>query len=284
MLCCIKQHRCVSLCTNQSHFDMNTKALFLDIDGTLVMMHTHHIPESTIEALKIAKSNGLFIFIATGRPASLIINLGPLQALNLIDGYITMNGAVCMINNQVIHQNLISPATVDHVLTYCEENNICCPIFTEKGVVVYNPSPIFEEVYYTNLNIPHLRSCTLEEGKALNVLQLCPFIDEAHEQKLKQTLADPCEYNRWHPAFIDLGASGSLKSKGIDIVAQHVGFDLSQTMAIGDGGNDISMLKHAQIGVAMGNASDKVKAAADYVTTAIDEDGIQHALQHFAII
>ena len=55
-------------------------------------------------------------------------------------------------------------------------------------------------------------------------------------------------------------------------------------MAFGDGGNDVSMLRYAGIGVAMGNANDDVKAHADYVTTSIDEDGVANALKHFGLI
>ena len=55
-------------------------------------------------------------------------------------------------------------------------------------------------------------------------------------------------------------------------------------MAFGDGGNDIGMLHHAGIGIAMGNANDNVKVAADYVTTSVDEDGIANALKHYGII
>ena len=55
-------------------------------------------------------------------------------------------------------------------------------------------------------------------------------------------------------------------------------------MAFGDGGNDISMLRHAAIGVAMGQAKEDVKAAADYETAPIDEDGISKAMKHFGII
>ena len=55
-------------------------------------------------------------------------------------------------------------------------------------------------------------------------------------------------------------------------------------MAFGDGGNDISMLQHAGLGVAMGNAKEEVKQKADYVTTSVDEDGIANALKHFGII
>ena len=55
-------------------------------------------------------------------------------------------------------------------------------------------------------------------------------------------------------------------------------------MAFGDGGNDMTMLRAAGTSVAMGNALDKVKAHADYVTTSVDEDGIRNALKHFGII
>ena len=59
---------------------------------------------------------------------------------------------------------------------------------------------------------------------------------------------------------------------------------LFRSIAFGDGGNDLSILKAAGIGVAMGNANDDVKAVANYVTTSVDEDGIWNALKHFNAI
>ena len=70
------------------------KALFFDIDGTLVSFQTHRIPQSTVEALEKAKQNGVNIYISTGRPIILITNLGQIE--HLIDGYITTNGARCV--------------------------------------------------------------------------------------------------------------------------------------------------------------------------------------------
>jgi len=65
---------------------------------------------------------------------------------------------------------------------------------------------------------------------------------------------------------------------------RHFGIRLEETMSFGDGGNDSSMLRHAAIGVAMDNANDVVKQAADYVTASVDEDGIWKAMKHFEII
>ena len=88
---------------------------------------------------------------------------------------------------------------------------------------------------------------------------------------------------RWHPAFVDVTAKGNTKQKGIDEIIRHFGIRLEDTIAFGDGGNDISMLRHAGIGIAMGNAADHVKAAADYVTDTVDNDGIAKAIEQWVM-
>ena len=93
-----------------------------------------------------------------------------------------------------------------------------------------------------------------------------------------------CEVTRWHPLFADIIPRGSSKQVGIDKIAEYFGIGIDECIAFGDGGNDISMLRHAGIGVAMGNATDEVKQNADYVTTPIDDGGILYALKHFNIL
>lgn len=75
-------------------------ALFFDIDGTLVSFKTHEIPPSTIQALTQAKANGSRVYIATGRPPIIINNLEAIE--HLIDGYITTNGALCYVEDELI--------------------------------------------------------------------------------------------------------------------------------------------------------------------------------------
>ena len=71
---------------------------------------------------------------------------------------------------------------------------------------------------------------------------------------------------------------------GIDKYIAGLGLTREEIMAIGDGENDMDMLKCAGIGVAMGNAKDHVKAVADYVTVDVDDDGVMKALKHFGVI
>ena len=74
------------------------------------------------------------------------------------------------------------------------------------------------------------------------------------------------------------------KTAGIESILKHYGIKKEEIMAFGDAENDIEMLQYAQIGVAMGNADDEVKEAADYVTDMVDSDGIYKALKHFRIL
>lgn len=85
------------------------------------------------------------------------------------------------------------------------------------------------------------------------IIQVDLYVDEAHEAPLMQQMPG-CFSNRWSPLFTDVNRTGNSKHRGIDIIAAHYGIDLRDTIAFGDGGNDISMLRHAGLGIAMGNA------------------------------
>ena len=70
----------------------------------------------------------------------------------------------------------------------------------------------------------------------------------------------------------------------MEAVLRQAGISPEETMAFGDGFNDMGMLSYAGIGVAMGNAHDPVKQKADFVTKSVDDDGILHALRHFGVL
>lgn len=260
------------------------KALFFDIDGTLVSFATHQIPASAIEALAAAKAKGIQIFISTGRPGVIINNLSALQERNLIDGYITMNGGYCFVGKEVIYKSAIPDADVRELMTYCTTRDIPCIVVGEHDICVCQPNELVEKIFHDFLKVDTLPVKTPEEAlQAKEVFQLTPFITPEEEKEILPSIPN-CEIGRWYPAFADVTAKGNTKQRGIDEIIRHFGIRLEETMAFGDGGNDISMLRHAGIGIAMGNAKEDVKAAADYVTTTVDDDGIANALKHFKIL
>lgn len=89
---------------------------------------------------------------------------------------------------------------------------------------------------------------------------------------------------RWCDTFADILPAGGGKPAGLAAMLDHLGLRREESIAFGDGGNDISMLEYAGVGVAMGNALPAVKAAADYVADSVDADGVEKALQHFGLI
>ena len=115
------------------------------------------------------------------------------------------------------------------------------------------------------------------------ILQVTPFCTVEQEALLMPTLAN-CTSGRWHPAFTDITARGADKGKGLHAMADYLGLNIEETMAFGDGGNDISIIKEAGVGVAMGNAGEELKLVADYITTHVDEDGVKNALIKYGVI
>jgi Cof subfamily protein (haloacid dehalogenase superfamily) len=260
-----------------------TKALFFDIDGTLVSFNTHRIPSSSIEALEAAHAKGIKIFIATGRPKSIINNLSELQERKLIDGYITMNGAYCFVENEVIHKSPILPEEVQAVAHFCKEKEVPCFFVGEHRMKVCQSNDLVRKIFFEFLQVDEIPVSTFEEATRGDIFQMTPFITAEEEQEIRSHIPD-CETGRWHPSFTDITAKGNTKQKGMDEIIRHFGFLLEETMAFGDGGNDVSMLRHAATGVAMGQASDEVKRVADYVTDSVDDNGIRNAMKYFRII
>ena len=255
------------------------KALFFDIDGTLVSFKTHSIPQSTIEAINKAKEKGIKVFISTGRPKAIMNNLGKLE----FDRYITMNGAYCFAGtDEVIYKSSIPAGDVETIVNLVKKKSISCIFVQEKKMGICNPGWMSDE-FSATLNVPTLPEMKIDDVPNMEIFQISPFITPAQEKEWL-TLLPNCESGRWNPSFTDIVAKGNGKNRGIDEIIKHFGISLEETMAFGDGGNDISMLKHAAIGVAMGNAKDNVKQAADYVTDTVDNDGIRKAMEHFRII
>ena len=257
-------------------------ALFFDIDGTLVSFKTHEIPASTIFALTQAKANGHKVFISTGRPPLIITNLGAIE--HLIDGYVTINGALCFVGNEVVRCKNISQEAVMTVVEDAKNKNYGLIVVGERDVAVLDPhgevDRIFRgEIAVENLNLAKPLDVILQQ----RILQLTPFFPEEYEGDLMERIPS-CTSGRWHPAFTDITAKGADKGEGLLTLAAHLGLNPQNTMAFGDGGNDISMIKAAGIGIAMGNALESLKNEADYTTTSVDDDGILGALQHYGLI
>ena len=129
--------------------------------------------------------------------------------------------------------------------------------------------------------MPPVRPARYALGR--EIYQAVTFLSREQEHLLLDR-APHLKTTRWHPNFLDVIPPTGGKDLGMDAILDHFGIPVENCMAFGDGENDLSMLVHAGIGVAMGTASDAVKAQADYAAPSVDEDGIAHTLSHFGLI
>lgn len=260
------------------------KALFFDIDGTLVSFKTHAIPASTVEALTAAKAAGVEVYISTGRPYPLINNLG--QIGHLIDGYITTNGAYCFIGDDVISCSPIPDDEVAYIVGKARAIGFPCMVVGKTSLTMFNSASAPAEVEKVSklLNVPGIEhELPIDDVLTQPILQLSPFISAEQEAEILAPVKE-IESGRWCPDFADLTARGVSKAKGLREIAAYRCFDISETMAFGDGGNDLSIIRQVGIGVAMGNANEVLKPVADYITDSVDDNGIYNALRHYNII
>ena len=280
---------------NQQEEDKMSKLLFFDLDGTLVNFDSTILP-AAIDAIHKAQANGHKVFVCTGRSycqmTKEITDIG-------FDGYVTATGAHILCDDKVIfnhHMEKDSLKWIDHYMKEYE----AIPIYQAGASLL-----ISEEKYQSMLDL--FRQDDMDERRLNDFIGWFetykePFQDFDRIEKMiyfsckapfKQVKADlPKGLLLTGSSFTEDDQADSAeittaeitKSFGIKKVLEYYGLNQKDTIAFGDGPNDLDMLEYANIGVAMGNARADLKEKADYVTDCIDQNGIAKALQHLGLV
>ena len=255
------------------------KAIFFDIDGTLVSFKSHTVPESARRAIARLREQGVKVFIATGRLMKHVAIVNDIE----VDGYITVNGGYCITSaGEVIFESAFPRATVERVIDLSEQYGFDLNVMTHQDMYVSSMGERVQKIA-SMINIMPTVADVRAIAATQPVVQMCPYISRELEQEVMPLLPD-CVGSRWIETFMDLNVRGVDKSLGIQQVMNYYGLTMAEAMAFGDGGNDLPMVRDAAVGVAMGNACDELKAVADYITSSVDEDGVSRALEHFGLI
>ncbi len=255
------------------------RAIFFDIDGTLISYKTHEMSSALIRALNILRQKGIKLFISTGRPKMMVKFM---DSNFTFDGYITLNGQYCFNNADVIYRKTIPKSDIVKLVDLIKRKEFPCTFIEENEMYInFINESVKHHCAMTNQPLPQIKNI----DRALNndIYQFLAYLDTEHEGVLLSEL-EFIETFRAVSMCIDTIPKGGGKSKGMDALLKYYQIDRSETMAFGDGMNDIEMLEFAAIGVAMGNANNNVKEHADYVTGSVEDEGIIKALIHYGIL
>ena len=256
------------------------KAIFFDVDGTLLSHRTNSVPASALRALEALRQKGILTFMATGRHISMLRQLKALEGLHF-DGVVSLNGQYCCDESGVIYHCPLETSAVAALLDYLKAHPHPCILVEADRMYINFHNALVEQVQAAiHSEMPELGD--LDRGYTQPIYQAILYMSEENLAKLPPLPG--IKLTRWNLGGTDLIPAKGGKAAGITRLLEHYGIDKTETMAFGDGENDVDMFRAVGISVAMGNACAEAKEAADYVTDDIDQDGIWNALKHFGIL
>ena len=256
------------------------KAVFFDIDGTLLSHKTNCVPPSAVRALEALRERGILTFLATGRHISMIRQMRPLEGLRF-DGIVSLNGQYCRNEEGILYHCPIEKSSIAMLLDYLKANPHPCILVEEDQMYINFHNALVEKVQAAiHSDMPAIGD--LDRGYTVPIYQAILYMSDENLAKLPPLPG--IRLTRWNLGGADLIPAKGGKAAGIAKVLLHYGIDKSETMAFGDGENDVDMFGAVGISVAMGNACQEAKDAADYITDDIDSDGIWNALKHFGVL
>lgn len=266
------------------------KIIALDMDGTLLNSQKQITPR-TKEAITKARQQGIRVVLATGRPLEGIVN--QLKELNIQsnDDYVLFyNGSIVQNvgTGEVIHQDIITGKDAKDIYHIAQKLGVNTHAFSQKLGLITPKNSRYTEVEATinGIGITEMDFDTLEDDHPIIKSMI---IDEP--EKLSAAIAQlPAEFHerftivQSSPYFLEFLNPNSNKGVGLKAIADHLNIPASEVISMGDAGNDLHMLHYAGLGVAMGNAMEETKAAADVITLSNDEDGVAVAIEKYALV
>lgn len=268
---------------------MRRKAVFLDIDGTLVTFHGE-FPESAQRALKIARERGHYLVISSGRTPTQIYPW--LLDSGLFHGVIGGGGADVRLNGRYIMQHFLGREMLDRAIHYMEETGIVYYLQGADGVYAGRRTEAFRRKLYGNDPVRLAqrekifgRTTYLDDiYSAEKIEKIAYYQSPVSAEEIRDAIGPgftvtASSYSVTAKGAGEITAEGYDKARAMNCFLNVVGLSSEDSLAYGDGPNDLEILGAAGTGVAMGNAIPELKEVADQVTDPVDQDGIWNSFK-----
>lgn len=266
---------------------MTEKALVLDIDGTLTNS-AKEITPATKCAIQNLMKRGQKVILASGRPTPGMRRYEEELELDRYGGYLlSFNGAriVDCRTGEIVYQRVLPLTLLPGLFHFAKKNG--CGLITYLGNEVISAFPIdkYVEIEARINGLPVRKVPNFTEFVDFDINKCLMTADpekaELLEKELQEKYGNMASIYRSEPYFIEIMPRDVDKASSLDKMLPAIGVKRENTVCCGDGFNDISMIRYAGVGVAMGNAQQAVKESADYITATNDEDGLIQVIEKF---
>lgn len=272
---------------------MDIRLIAMDLDGTALQPDRHSFSPRLIAALEEAHKRGIAIAPVTGRQYNM---LPPAVQNHPVWENLTVlcNGGQIrnLVTGELLYEKNISQEALKQLLKLSEQLDI--PIeFSVNGVLCLTEKSLAQQQGQPHLDF-HLNTILTNHGKLVPSLEpFCdmavekcnlPYIPAEKHQQAETLLQNISVSAVWSSASsMEITHPEAKKGIALGALCEILNIPLENTMALGDSGNDESMLKAAGLGVAMGNAPDLIREIADTVTERSENDGAAIAIERYAL-
>ncbi len=268
---------------------MKYKLLVLDIDGTLTNSQKE-VTEHTRKTLRRLQENGVRIALASGRPTCGIVPIAQQLELEKYGGFIlSFNGAKIEEygTGRLIYEKTIPGAMTKRLYDLAQENKVNIITYQDEYVITENADNAYVKLelkvnrmkarevdsFVSYVDFPVAKCLMVEDGDYLAGV----------ETKVKTEVGEDLSVYRSEPFFLEIMPQNIDKAHALKKLLDYMEITKEEMVACGDGFNDLTMIKYAGLGVAMENAQDVVKEAADYIAPANDDDGVAFVVNKFML-
>ena len=256
------------------------QAVFFDVDHTFYDHGANKVFAKTIEACQKMQAKGIKVFLCSGRPYQEAKDIHLFDYMDY-DGYIGCSGGIAYDAKQnVIYEHLFTDEQLKEIFAVAKAHDLTLLTFGQHQWINKEVDEEVERVLHTfHLVWPKVHEWNHEKIDAMACMATNDDVFEYFKH------IEGLSYTRSNDAYIDFKRVGTGKAEAIKTIMANYGLEAGAFIAFGDSMNDIDMIKDARIGIAMQNATQKLKEAADLLCgPCYEEASIFNILKELGII
>ncbi len=263
------------------------KMLVLDLDDTL-LNDQHEISEQNRTALIKAQELGIKVVLASGRPTQAMLRYAYELELDRFDSFIiSFNGGniIDMKQQKTIFEQSLTPEEIHSLHDFSLANNLHIITYSHEGVISETQSE-YIDVELNLTGMPHCKVDCFKTKVDFNAVK-CILLEEpgylkTMENKLKNERND-LSVSISKPFFLEVMPKGIDKAASIDHLAKQLGIDPGEIIAVGNAGNDLTMIQYAGLGVWVDNVTPELRPLADAIVASNNEHGVAEVVERFIL-